>query len=70
MKKVSLMKVNIQQQNVLSKEERKKMLGGANECYAICKGDPLPIPVSNCWAWDETYGSICNGEVPVSCTCS
>lgn len=38
MKKVSFMKLNIQQENVLSKEERKSLLGGNGPyaCYVTC----------------------------------
>lgn len=38
MKKVSFMKLNLQQDNILSKEERKEILGGVgpDPCYVTC----------------------------------
>ncbi|WP_308548917.1 hypothetical protein [uncultured Parabacteroides sp.] len=44
MKKVEFMKLNLQQENILSKEERKGVLGGYGSCYARCNGYYQPVP--------------------------
>jgi hypothetical protein len=44
MERVSLMKLNIQQESVLSKDERKAKLGGKQtSCYVVCGGNRWPI---------------------------
>ena len=67
--KLEEMMLNVQPENVLSKEERKARLGGAEKkCYVDCKGgswyvkscDPYDIrpvcdnePPGLCWCWPE-----------------
>lgn len=68
MKKVEFMKLNLQQENILSKEERKATLGGAmGACYMVCMGDRHPI--SNCNPPLSDLASLCNGEIPSCCSC-
>lgn len=65
MKKISLMKVNLQKENFLSKEERKQALGGNYICYVKCDAGTPAYPISSC-----TYNdSMCNGQIPICCSC-
>lgn len=75
MKKVNLLKLNIHQENILSKEEKKKILGGRGRsaCYVTCGpyGPPTTgVPSCEPWAITNVCGSsglsdlgycICNG---------
>lgn len=67
MKQVSFIKLNIQEDNILSKEERKKILGGYSPCYVRCSNGEKPAP--DCSDWTKV--NICNGEGPggVYCFC-
>lgn len=63
MKKVSFMKLNIQQENLLSKEEKKKLLGGYGPypCYVTCNSNVGTFGVNSCNSSDtfqhcQTYG--------------
>lgn len=48
MKKVKFMKLNLQQENVLTKEEKKNLLGGyGNSCY-VTRTSGGEIAVGNC----------------------
>lgn len=67
MKKVSFMKLNLQQENLLSKEEKKEVLGGYGPapCYVRC-GDGYTFNTDSCTAAAYTCGSdgikccVCN----------
>lgn len=67
MKKVSFMKLNLQQENLLSKEEKKEVLGGygPSPCYARCKGGSH-IGVESCS--DAIY--VCGDKGVACCTCN
>ena len=59
------MKLNLQEENFLSKDERKEILGGGapNPCYAKCNGNITPIPTC---AHADYY---CGGSKVDCCTC-
>lgn len=66
MKKVEFMKLNLQQENLLSKEERKEVLGGDGApypCYARCGGYTVPVPACS----QASY--YCDGNRVECCTC-
>ncbi|WP_308548919.1 hypothetical protein [uncultured Parabacteroides sp.] len=65
MKKVNFMKLNLQQENILSKEERKEALGGGAPypCYARCGGYTVPVPACS----QASY--YCEGNRVECCTC-
>lgn len=67
MKKVSFMKLNLQQENLLSKEEKKEVLGGygPSPCYARCNGSNNNIGVESCTAGS----SVCSSTGVACCTC-
>ena len=46
-KKVGFLKLNLPQENILSKEERKKCWGGSKTCYVQCVHRP-PRVTSSC----------------------
>lgn len=64
MKKVSFMKLNLQQENLLSKEEKKEVLGGygPSPCYARCNTGNY-VGVETCLA----ANSACAYNGGVSC---
>lgn len=71
MRKVSFMKLNIQQENVLSKEEKKKVLGGGGGggCYVTCSGG-VTEGMGDCdngpnYPYSCGYGKycMCNGNL-------
>lgn len=67
MKKVELMKLNLQQENILSKEEKKILLGGyGNSCYVTRNGSE--IAVGNCDKATIDYYCGSGGEHS-SCYC-
>lgn len=66
MKKVGFIKLNLQEENFLSKEERKEILGGGvGACYLVCNGDRHPI--SDCH--DVDTHTWCNDSPVVCCSC-
>ena len=68
MKKVEFMKLNLQQENILSKEERKEVLGGSgsNTCYVQCNGYSYSFPIPSCDS--IAIGNACDhGAVKCSC---
>ena len=62
------MGLNVQPENVLSKEERKTRLGGKEPgiCYVVCKGGRWYIG-DDCDQW--AIKNICGEEVPKCCGC-
>ncbi|WP_293731817.1 hypothetical protein [uncultured Parabacteroides sp.] len=58
MKKVEFMKLNLQQENFLSKEEKKVILGGSKTCYVQCAQSP-PRQTSSCSQSDIEWA--CHG---------
>lgn len=68
MKKVEFMKLNLQQENILSKEERKEVLGGYT-CYVRC-GSSVIVTGANscaelqhiCGPYDKPSCCVCNGS--------
>lgn len=64
MKKVGFMKLNLQEENFLSKEERKEALGGAGACYLVCQNGSDRHPVSDCYQPDPHLW--CN-DAPIAC---
>jgi hypothetical protein len=78
MKRVSILKLNLQQENVLSIEERKKVLGGAEgptSCYVRCNtgnGSIGPYPTSTCSSSSGLSG-LCvsaGGNGTYQCSCN
>ena len=67
MKKVGFMKLSLQEENFLSKEERKEVLGGVSGCYLMCRGSSDRHPVSDCDHLDPVY--YCNGGDIACCSC-
>lgn len=71
MKKVEFMKLNLQQENLLTKEERKEILGGSDAapypCYARCDSgySSYIVPVSAC----SQASYYCDGNRVACCTC-
>ena len=61
------MKVNLQKENFLSKDERKKALGGDGMCYVRCQGESSSIAIETC-NFPEIQAWVCNTP-PVCCTC-
>lgn len=61
MKKVEFMKLNLQQENILSKDEKKKILGGGQSaCYVTCGPyGPPTTGVPSCEPWAIT--TVCGG---------
>jgi hypothetical protein len=67
MRKVSLMKLSLQPENILSKEERKKILGGTNgNCYVHCSSGTTSF--GSC-ADEDAKRRACHGSTPSYCTC-
>jgi hypothetical protein len=81
MKRVSILKLNLQQENVLSREERKKVLGGdiggsfPTACYVRCNtgnGSIGPYPTSTCSSSSGLSG-LCvsaGGNGTYQCSCN
>jgi natural product precursor len=82
MKKVSILKLNLQQENVLSREERKKVLGGdiggsfPTACYVRCNtglGSVGPYPTTSCSNSYEISAFCTNaagGNGTYQCSCN
>jgi hypothetical protein len=70
MKKVPLMTLNVQQENVLSKDERKAALGGKTvKCYVVCS-DGNSLYVGGCYDYDmRTVCFYSGNSTPVGCDC-
>lgn len=69
MKKVEFMKLNLQQENVLSKEEKKEVLGGygPSPCYVTCNnGNTIGIDMCDSYA----MGNACGSSGPRYCRCN
>lgn len=72
MKKVEFMKLNLQQENLLSKEEKKKILGrGQSDCYVTCGpyGPTDAVPSCESWAITTVCGSNGLGQLGY-CICN
>ena len=73
MKKVEFMKLNLQQENILTKEEKKKILGGRGQsaCYVTCGpyGPTEGVPSCEPWAITNICGSVGLGELGY-CICN
>jgi len=68
MKKVEFMKLNLQQENILSKEERKDVLGGQpSSCYVVCKNDGRRVNVDRCDSY--SISAICGESGARCCGC-
>ena len=68
-KNASVMGLNVQPENVLSKEERKARLGGFDpppSCYVVCRGGRWLLP-DLCNPID--IKSVCGEEIPKCCGC-
>lgn len=67
MKKISFIKLNLQQKNILSKEERKKIIGGehsGNTCYVRCDdSNVFVVGAQSC----SQLQTVCNGGKPPTC---
>lgn len=67
MKKVEFMKLNLQQENLLSKKERKEILGGYVEgCYVLCSGQNRK-PLGDCSPYSAA--NVCGNDRVISCSC-
>lgn len=69
MKKVSFMKLNLQQENLLSKEEKKEVLRGAGPvpCYVVCNNGNR-IGIDRCD--DYAIRNNCGESSYRSCSCN
>lgn len=66
MKKVEFIKLNLQQENILSKEERKEVLGGYQQCYVRCGNSVTVTGASSCAELQNICGPY---ERPSCCVC-
>ena len=60
------MKLNLQQENLLSKEERKEVLGGVEGCYVLCSTENRK-PIPDCSS--ERTKAACGYNTVLSCYC-
>lgn len=65
MKRVEFMKLNLHKENLLTKEERKEVLGAGAPypCYARCGGYIVPVPACS----QAVY--YCDSHRVECCTC-
>jgi hypothetical protein len=61
------MTLNLQPENILSKEERKKILGGTGNCYVHCSSGTTAF--GSCTD-EESRRNACHGNSPSYCTCN
>lgn len=60
MKKVSLIRLNIQQESILSKDEKRRILGGYTMCYVVCTNGGMHVASSGmCTPYDQN--NLCGG---------